>query len=208
MDTNDSRLPSGDHPAEIAFGRGCRALDSGDWERAQSLFEEAVDGSGPQMLWRVAEACLETDRSAFWMRRAVVSESEPGGITVDPGALRILGGNGDMFQQHWEIAVESNDPARAVAALTAAQNRLGCVLEDGRELSPEEADDAMADTDLYSPNYVAVDYTVPRVWMDCKGGMYPHMARTALRIVADELRKAGVRHAHLFTRPASHPSGG
>lgn len=158
------------------------------------------------MLWHVAEACLETDQSAFWMRRAVVSESEPGGITVDPGALRILGGNGDMFQQHWEIAVESNDPARAVAALTAAERRLGRVLEDGRELSPEEAEDVMADTDLYSPNYVAVDDTVPRVWMDCKGGMFPHMARTTLRIVADELRKAGVRRAHLFTRPASQPS--
>ncbi|MFF3445758.1 hypothetical protein ACFYXJ_01305 [Streptomyces sp. NPDC002667] len=206
MDTDDSRLPSADHPAGIAFGRGCRALESGDRERARSLFEEAVGGSGPQMLWHVAEACLETDQSAFWMRRAVVSESEPGGITVDPGALRILGGNGDMFQQHWEIAVESNDPARAVAALTAAERRLGRVLEDGRELSPEEAEDVMADTDLYSPNYVAVDDTVPRVWMDCKGGMFPHMARTALRIVADELRKAGVRRAHLFTRPASQPS--
>lgn len=183
-------------------------MDSGDWERARSLFEEAVRGSGPQMLWRVAEACLETDEGAFWIRRAVVSESEPGGITVDPGALRILGGgNGDAFQQHWEIAVESNDPARAVAALTAAESRLACVLEDGRELSPEEAEDVMADTDLYSPNYVAVDATVPRVWMDCKGGMFPHMARTALRIVADELRKTGIRQAHLFTRPALPPSG-
>lgn len=207
MDTNDAGLPSVDHPAEIAFRRGCQALEAGDWERARSLFEEAVGGSGPQMLWRVAEACLETDQSAWWMRRAVVSESEPGGITVDPGTLPILGGNGDMFQQHWEIAVESNDPARAVAALTAAQRRLGRVLEDGRELPPEGADDALADTDLYSPNYVAVDDTVPRVWMDCKDGMFPHMARTALRIVADELRKAGIRHAHLFTRPAPHSPG-
>ena len=207
MDTNDAGLPSVDHPAEIAFRRGCQALEAGDWDRARSLFEEAVGGSGPQMLWRVAAACLETDQSAWWMRRAVVSESEPGGITVDPGTLPILGGNGDMFQQHWEIAVESNDPARAVAALTAAQRRLGRVLEDGRELPPEGADDALADTDLYSPNYVAVDDTVPRVWMDCKDGMFPHMARTALRIVADELRRAGIRHAHLFTRPAPHSPG-
>ncbi|NEC85312.1 hypothetical protein [Streptomyces sp. SID12501] len=154
----------------------------------------------------MAEACLETDESAFWMSRAVVSESEPDGITVDPGVLPIHGGGegGDMFQQHWEIAVESTDPARAVAALSAAEHRLGCVLEDGRELPQEEALDLMADTDLYSPNYVAVDDTVPRVFMDCKGGMYPHMARTALRIVAEELRKAGIRQAHLYTRSASH----
>ena len=208
MDTADAPS-SADRPAEIAFIRGCQALDSGDWESARSLFEEAVGGFGPQMLWRVAEACLETDQDAFWMSRAVVSESEPGGITVDPGALRILGGDDHAFhQQHWEIAVDSNDPARALAALTAAQYRLGCVLEDGRELSPEEADDVLADTDLYSPNYVAVDPSVPRLWMDCKGGMFPHMARTALRIVTDELRKAGVQQAHLYTRPASHPAGG
>ncbi|MFE4369744.1 hypothetical protein ACFRMN_16230 [Streptomyces sp. NPDC056835] len=206
MDTNESLLPTADHPAEIAFRRGCRALESGDHQLARGLFEEAVRGSGPQMLWRVAEACAETLQSAFWMRRAVLSESEPSGITVDPGALRILGDDGAMFQQHWEIAVESSDPARAVAALTAARRRLTCVFEDGRELSPEEAEDVMTDTDLYSPNYVAVDDTVPRVWMDCKGGIFPHMARTALRIVADELRKAGIQQAHLFTRPASHPS--
>ncbi|MFE4829326.1 hypothetical protein [Streptomyces sp. NPDC056672] len=204
MDTTESLLPSADHSAETAFELGCQALESGDRERARDLFEEAVRGSGPQMLWRVAEACLETLQSAFWMSRAVVSESEPGGITVDPGALRILGGgDGEMFQQHWEIAVESSDPARAVTALTAARGRLTCVFEDGREFPPEEAEDVMTDTDLYSPNFVAVDDTVPRVWMDCKGGMFPHMARTALRIVADELRKAGIRQAHLFTRPIS-----
>ncbi|MFF3752436.1 hypothetical protein ACFYYH_18570 [Streptomyces sp. NPDC002018] len=207
MNTTELFPSSADHSAETAFERGCRAMESGDRERARDLFEEAVRGSGPQMLWRVAEACLETVHSAFWMRRAVVSESEPGGITVDPGALRILGGeDGDAYQQHWEIAVTSDDPARAVTALTAARHRLTRVLEDGRELSPEEAEDVMADTDLYSPNYAAVDDTVPRVWMDCKGGMFPHMARTALRIVADELRKAGIRQAHLFTRPVSPTS--
>jgi hypothetical protein len=199
VDTSETLPPSPDDPAEIAFRRGCEALDSRDLERARSLFGEAVRGSGPQMLWRVAEASLETDQSADWMRQAVASESEPGGITVDPGTLRILGGNGETFQQHWEIAVESNDPARAVAALSAAQSRLSHVFEDGRERSAEEADDTVTNTELYNPNYVGVDGTVPSVGMDCKGGMYPHMARTDLRIVADELRKAGIRQAHLYT---------
>ncbi|MCM2430957.1 hypothetical protein [Streptomyces sp. RKAG337] len=201
MDT-EPIAPSADHPAEGAFRLGCQALETWEWDRARELFEEAVRGSGPQMLWRVAEACLETDQSAYWMRRAVVTESEPGGITVDPGALPMLGGNGDPFTQHWTIAVKSDDPAHAVEALNAAELRLTYVLEDGRELSEEDADYDTADDDFYSPNYAAVDAAVPCVWMDCKGGMFPHMARTALRIVADELRKAGVRHAHLFTPPA------
>jgi hypothetical protein len=197
--------PSSDHPAEEAFELGRQALEAWEWDRAHDLFEEAVRSSGPQMLWRVAEACLETDQSAYWMQRAVVTESEPGGITVDPGALRIHGGNGGVFTQHWEIAVRSDDPARAVEALNAAELRLTYVLENGRELSEEDDDYDTADFDFYSPNYAAVDATVPRVWMDCKGGMFPHMARTVLRIVADELRRAGIRQAHLFTPPAPDP---
>lgn len=200
MDT-EPVSPSADLPAEVAFRLGCQVLETREQD-ARELFEEAVRGSGPQMLWRVAQACLETDQSAYWMRQAVVTESEPGGITVDPGVLPILGGNGEAFTQHWKIAVQSDDPAQAIEALNAAELRLPYVLENGRELSEEDADYDTADYDFYRPNYTAVDVTVPCVWMDCKGGMFPHMARTALRIVAAELRKAGVRQAHLFTPPA------
>ncbi|WP_327236114.1 hypothetical protein OG349_21315 [Streptomyces sp. NBC_01317] len=189
-----------DHPSEASFRQGCLAHESGQWEHAQELFEEAVRGSGPQMLWRVAEACLYCDEAASWMRRAVVTESEPGGITVGPEAFGILGGHGDALVQNWGIVVESDEPARAVTALTAAKPRLMRVFEDGRELSPEEAEVLWDEASPpYSPNYAAVEATVPRIWMDCKDGIYPHMARTALRVVADELRKAGVRQAHLFS---------
>ncbi|MFE4634453.1 hypothetical protein ACFRJ1_13915 [Streptomyces sp. NPDC056773] len=202
MDTTSEQPapPSADHPAEIAFRRGSEAHERGDRVHAHGLFEEAVRRSGPHMLWRVADVCRDSEQSAFWMRRAVVTESEPGGITVDPGTLRVME-DWAVFGQRWEIAVESDDPARAVVALTAAQHRLSCVFEDGREVPSEELEDVVCDTDLYNPNYVAVDETVPRVWMDCKDGTYPHMARTALRIVADELRRAGLHRAHLFTRP-------
>lgn len=100
-----------------------------------------------------------------------------------------------------EIVVESDEPAHAVTALTAAQPRLMRVIRGRPRLSPEEAEDLWDDAcPPYGPNFAAVDDTVPRIWMDCKDGIHPHMARTALRIVADELRKAGVRQAHLFSR--------
>ena len=210
MDTTESLPPSPDDPAEIAFRRGCQALgDRDQHERARGLFEEAVRGSGPQMLWRVAEACLEVeaDQSAFWMSRAVVSESEPGGITVDPGALRILGGDGEMFQQHWEIAVESNDPARAVTALNAARYRLSRVFEDGREFPEEEFEDVIVNTELYSPNYVAVDETVPSAYglqgrdVSAHG---PHRPAHRGRRTA----QGRIRQAHLFTPPPANSSGG
>ncbi|MEO3974935.1 hypothetical protein [Streptomyces sp. CAU 1734] len=200
MDTAEPFALAADDPAEIAFRRGCGILTPMEAERARGLFEEAVRGAGPRMLWRVAEVCLETNESAYWMRRAVVSESEPGGITVDPGVLPILGSLEDRLVQDWEIAVRSDDRARAVAALGAAEHRVTLVLEDGRELLREEAEDVLCETELYNPNYVAVREDVPCLVMDCKGGMYPYLARTALRIVADELRGAGVRRAHLYTR--------
>ncbi|WP_189845836.1 hypothetical protein [Streptomyces umbrinus] len=139
MDT-EPVSPSADLPAEVAFRLGCQALETREQD-ARQLFEEAVRGSGPQMLWRVAQACLETDQSAYWMRRAVVTESEPGGITVDPGVLPILGGNGEAFTQHWKIAVQSDDPAQAIEALNAAELRLPYVLENGRELSVDVKSD-------------------------------------------------------------------
>ncbi|MFJ8628508.1 hypothetical protein ACIRD3_37495 [Kitasatospora sp. NPDC093550] len=172
-----------------------------EWEHARHLFEQAVGGSGSQMLWRVVEACGATAEAAFWMCRAVASESDPEGISVDPGVLCIeSNGPGSAFHQDFTIAVESEDPASAVAALTAAEPRLMCVFEDGRELSPEEAEDVWDDDrPPYSPSYAAVDTEVPCVRLDCKGGVYPQMARTALRVVADELRKAGVQQARLFS---------
>ncbi|MFJ6777442.1 hypothetical protein ACIQOV_41905 [Kitasatospora sp. NPDC091257] len=194
-------LPPLSPAAEAAFGRGREAADEGEWERARDLFEEAVRGAGPRLLWHVVEACGESDEAAFWMRRAAVSESEPGGITVDPHTLPIERARpGAVPCQVFGVAVRCDDPARAVAALTAAEPRLMLVFEDGRELSPEEAEDAW-DEEMppYSPNYAAVDASIPYVRMDCKGLVLPHMARTVLRIVADELRRAGVRRAHLFS---------
>ncbi|MFC8827385.1 hypothetical protein ACFT9I_18810 [Streptomyces sp. NPDC057137] len=145
----------------------------------------------------MTEAYLGSEEAGQWMRRAVASESEPGGITVAPGTLGIVSHDESDFRQVWEIAVESDDHALAVVALNAAADRMWTVLEDGRERSPQEAEEVL--TELYSPNCVNVDETVPLVWLDCKDSAMPHMARTDLRIIADELRKAGIRQAHLYT---------
>ena len=76
-----------------------------------------------------------------------------------------------------------------------------CTLEYGRELS---ADELMAERgETYSPNYGAVDESVPLVWMDCKGEIIPPMARTMIRIVVEELRSAGFARARLYSRTAT-----
>ncbi|MFC9330860.1 hypothetical protein [Kitasatospora sp. NPDC057015] len=203
----ETKLPTTttDSVAEAHFLRGCQILEEGgpdDWDVARARFEEAARQSDPSMLWRIADVCRWVpNQAAYWMSRAVLTESRPGGITTDRNLLRIVEGhNGAAVTQDFSVAVESDHHDLAVAALTAAaENRLWAILEDGRELPPEEAEEIIDDTDLYSPNYVGIDPAVPRVWLDCKGGIFPHMARTVLLIVADELRKAGIQEAHLFT---------
>ncbi|MGW4896541.1 hypothetical protein ACWEQL_30445 [Kitasatospora sp. NPDC004240] len=205
MDDETTLLPTAAIDAEALFQRGCRILEEDGidgWDVARARFEEAARHPDPVMLWRIADACQEVPtQAAYWMSRAVLAESEPGGITTDRDLLRIIGGeNGGALTQDFSIAVRSDDHDLALAALTAAaENRLWAVLEDGRELPPEEAEEIIDDTDLYSPNYVGIHPEVPEVWLDCKGMIFPHMARTVLRIVADELRKAGITRAHLFT---------
>jgi len=39
----------------------------------------------------------------------------------------------------------------------------------------------------------------PLLWLDCKDGIMAFMARTAIRIVAEELRSVGLTSATLFT---------
>ncbi|MFE2911154.1 hypothetical protein ACFXI0_06710 [Kitasatospora indigofera] len=204
-----ARIPAG--AGEMYFERGRSTLRTGGidaQETARSLFHEAVRAAGSPMLWRVAEATVDIpDQAAYWMSRAVLSESEPGGMTVDPNCLGILGGtDGDPLVQNWSIAVRSEDRERALAALTtAAETRLWAVFEDGREVPADEAEDFFCDTDLYNPNHIGIDGTTTSVWMDCKGGIMPLMARTMLRIVRDELRKAGVRTAHLHSPAPATP---
>jgi hypothetical protein len=192
-----------EHDPEVAFRLGCQILampDHASRSHADRAFELAVAQSGPDMLWRVVDAYVVAfdPRAETWHSRAVAAESDPDGIAVDPGTLGIHTADGVPHHQNWEICVRSDEPARAVTALEAAIPRLMCTLEDGREVS---ADELMAQRgDTYSPNYAAVDESVPLVWMDCKGEIIPPMARTMIRIVVNELRSAGFERALLYSR--------
>lgn len=54
----------------------------------------------------------------------------------------------------------------------------------------------------YTPNGVFVDEDVPLMWLDCKSGVFPLMARTVLEIVIEELRAVGITRAELSTPKA------
>ncbi|MDI1462948.1 hypothetical protein QEZ54_18380 [Catellatospora sp. KI3] len=201
--------------AGAAYRIGCHHANQEDWElrpQAEAWFVRAAQLGGPDAAWWIAHAYAYAfdGRSRQWLRRAVGTESDPDGIAVDHGTLAIVLDHGYPTHQRWRVRVRSDDRARAVAALTAACARVMCVAEDGREFGPDE-DLPVLDGDgheLYTPNHAAVDDTgaVPELHLDCKDGVMPLLARTVIRIVAQELRAAGLPWALLFTEEIPSPA--
>jgi hypothetical protein len=190
-----------------ALELGCRIVATADVDerrRAEIPFEIARNGDHTTV-WRAAEAyALVADGGAArWMAEGAASLSDPDGIVVDPLTLPILIQEYDVdrwiaHDQDWRIAVACDDPARAVVALQAAQVRCLFVANDGRIVS-DYAELTGPPGPWYTPNGVFVDEDVPLIWLDCKGGVFPLMARTVLEIVIEELRAVGITRAELST---------
>ncbi|MQS17436.1 hypothetical protein F7Q99_35955 [Streptomyces kaniharaensis] len=204
----DSAAPPEDLDPILQLAR--TALADGDHDGAAELFEQAARAGTPGVLGKIAEAYAEMfdGRAADWMSRAVAAMSVPGGITVHPGTLRIIAQHGVPEQQVWSVTVRSSDEDRpaVVTALEAAVPRLMRITHDGRELTDGDMDAALASgVDFYSPNYAAVDTSVPKVWLDCKDAVLPAMALAVIRVLADEFDTAGVRQAGLCTPATKGP---
>jgi hypothetical protein len=192
---------------EAALQLGCRILETCELEdrrHAEVCFEFARNAD-PTTTWRAAEAyvALGDHRAARWMAEAAASLSDPEGIVVEPLTLPIgfVEYDQDRYvldHQDWRIAVQCDDPAHAVAALNVASERVLYVTADGCEQPDWEALAAEYGRS-YSPNYAAVDEDVPLIWLDCKSGIMPAMARTVIEIVIEELRAAGITRATLRT---------
>ena len=204
---------------QAALELGCRIVatadDVDDRRHAETAFEIARNGDRTTV-WRAAEAyALVADgRAARWMAEGAASLSDPDGIVVDHLTLPIYIEQYDVGRwvtgrQDWRIAVHCDggdrdlDRDRAIRALHAAEARLPLVANDGSVLSDPAAELTNPPGPWYSPNAVFVDENVPLIWMDCKDGVFPLMARTVLEIVIEELRAAGITRAQLST-PGIH----
>ncbi|MER7756265.1 hypothetical protein [Kitasatospora sp. NPDC097643] len=194
---------------EASFEQGLLIIErhGDELDLAERHFDAALRGPDPQMPWRVAQAWsyAADGRAASMMRRAVAALNPPPGITVDPGLLPVITSDDGCYAlwQDWSVTVQAEDRGRTVAALEAARKRLPFTSHDGRELTREQYDTALAtESDFYNPNFVGIenkDGTPPRIWLDCKDGVYPLLAREVIRIVIEELLAAGVSRATLRT---------
>ncbi|WP_328913407.1 MULTISPECIES: hypothetical protein [unclassified Streptomyces] len=207
MDRDQLIAALGNDP-QAALELGCRIVaTAGVDERrhAEIPFEIARNGDRATV-WHAAEAyAQEADGGAArWMAEGAASLSDPDGIVVDHLTLPILIMEYDVDRwiadhQDWRIAVHCDDPARAIVALNAAKPRLYLVANDGSVQPDITVGLTGPPGPWYTPNYVAVDEDAPLIWLDCKGDVFPLMARTVLEIVIEELRAVGITRAELTT---------
>lgn len=199
---------------QAALELGCRIVaTAGVDERrhAEIPFTIARDGDRTTV-WHAAEAyAQEADgRAARWMAEGAASLSDPDGIVVDHLTLPIRSMEYDTDRwiadhQDWRIAVQCADPARAIGALHAAEPRLYRVANDGSMQPDIPCGLTGPPGPWYTPNGVSVDEGSPLIWLDCKGGVFPLMARTVLEIVIEELLAAGITRAELTTPAVEKP---
>lgn len=208
MDKEEFLAALRDNP-QAALELGCRIVATADVDerrRADVPFEIARDADRATV-WHAAEAYTEVSDggAARWMAEGAASLSDPDGIVVDPLTLPIFIWEYDedrwtLDYQDWRIAVECDDPARAIVALHAARPRLLSVANDGSVQVDIPAALTGPPGPWYTPNFVGVDEDVPLIWLDCKSGaVLPLMARTVLEIVIEELHAAGITRAQLTT---------
>ncbi|MCI4066610.1 hypothetical protein MRQ36_30255 [Micromonospora sp. R77] len=176
-------------------------------------------GVGPRdvdVLWRRSVECVDRlDRAgARLMRRAIELEFPSSvGLRVDPAAFGlVVDAYGYLGHQDFSVQVATAEGVAAAAALSVAATRFLSVGWDGQEyLTDEEgraAESADTESRFYTPNFVSAVQPHPDgpwLWLDCKDGAMPLMARTMIRILLQELRRAGV--AEGVIRPAPRGSG-
>jgi hypothetical protein len=183
--------------AEAAFRLAAYAFEHGQGGAAGGWMALAARFGGTAMLWRLADLVKDNSSgrlAASWQRQAIVAEWGGAGAVVDENTCRIFSVKPDSYRTQEFGAHVRGEPDEAVrSALVAAARRLMCVGDDGVEYPDGEA---AVDDAGYSPNYVSDPAQHSgggwQFWMDCKGEVYPLMAATQLRILVEELRRAGV----------------
>ena len=195
-----------------ALLRGRELLAAGDREGAERSFQDAARLGAADAPWWIAQAYLAAfdARACAWMRRAAASLSTPGGITVDPDTLPIITGrtrdtiedSDYLVGQVWSVALADCDPQAGAAALRAAEPSLHMATADGRVPSDEEV---LSDTAPYYANCVWVDEAALTVTLDAKDAIMPMLARVVLTVLVEELQRAGVTRARLYTPAGAMP---
>lgn len=122
---------------------------------------------------------------------------------IDANTFRTGGSvNGEV------VVVVGSQPTQITAALTSAGERFMDVNERGHEYTaaelnrPDETDGE--GVELYTPNYVS-EVTAASgglsIYVDCKGEISKPMGERFMAILVEELQRAGVIEARIFSPP-------
>ncbi|RKN40557.1 hypothetical protein [Micromonospora endolithica] len=187
---------------------GLKQAAEGDRAAAEGWLRRAATLGGVPMMWQIAHLTAErTELGAHWQRAAIAAEWGDSDVTVDENTFELYQVNGSCALQDFSVRVQGEPDEAVRTALEAAANRFMCVGDDGVEY--EDGEIALDDAD-YTPNYVSDPEAAPtggwQLWLDCKGGVMPLMAGTQLRILVEELRRAGVTSVRIGPRMRDKPA--
>lgn len=159
----------------------------------------AVEANEAHELQAADDPSLLLQHQRDW-RRAIEADFPPGGdITCDSRAFMPLR---ESYVITIGVLVNGSNAGVLEAALNRAGARMMAVTDDGRELTGKELDEAdssgvPAFTIAYVSEAERSGMVVGINNIDTQGERYPWMFRTFIRIVAEELRRAGAVPARI-----------
>jgi hypothetical protein len=160
----------------------------------------AVEADQAKELQALDDPSLLLQHQRAW-RRAVEADFPPGGdITCDPRTFMPLR---DSYVVTVGVLVNGSDADVLKAALDRAGARMMAIAYDGRELTAKELNGETGSS-ADPPFTIAYVSEAERSGMvvgiqnvDTKGERYPWMFRSFIRVVAEELRRAGAVPARI-----------
>ncbi|MFE0462773.1 hypothetical protein ACFW1A_26315 [Kitasatospora sp. NPDC058965] len=191
--------------AEASFRLAEFGWEHDQHETVDSWMVLAAHYGDPAMLWRLADLVKDRtsgDVTARLQRQAIAAEWGGSDVVVDENWCRIYSARPDSsYTQDFDTHVKGEPDTAVHSAVVAAAARFMAVGDDGVEYAdPEEALDEAA----YSPNCASIPTRHPaggwHFGLDCKGEVFPLMAATQLRILVEELRRAGATDIRIGTR--------
>lgn len=175
---------------------------SGDeaWARAEALVADyywrlPAEGQIPERRARAAEV---------WADALATECPAEGPVSCAPDTFApVVWTDGMVYVLDTSVEVAAEDPVAVRAALEAAAGRFLLIDSEGSEWTWEElvaAEDEGLDAYVFTPPYVsALEESDGAIgfWFDVEGNPYPRMARAEVRVLLEELARAGVTEARI-----------
>jgi hypothetical protein len=184
----------------------------------------AVDDPGADDAWARAKAVIDEyyqvmpyddqiparhERAAEVWADALATVCPPAGsVSCAPDTFApVVWTDGMVHVLDTSLEVVSGDTAKVRAALASTTERYFLIDTEGREWTSADLENGLtAGEEIFTPPYVS-DLVETNgavgLWLDVEGNPFPDMARAQIRVLLEELKRAGTTEARIRPMAAS-----